>query len=318
MTADPLPRWVQRHVPDQTGRMAIVTGSNSGIGFEAARGLAIRGAHVVLACRNEEKAEQARRRILRDHASASVAVKQLDLADLDSVARFADALEPGRLDLLILNAGVMAIPFRESAQGHELQFATNVLGHFALAARLAPRLVETAGSRTVWLSSLAHRFGRIQLDDFDSRRRYSPWRAYGQSKLANLMLALEMDRRLRAAGAPSMSVAAHPGFTATNLQFGAAEMTGSAVQRRLNEVTNRLFAMPAWQGALPTLVAATSTHVRPGDYIGPDGLNEVRGFPKRARVSEAARNPAMARALWTACEQMAGVTFTVAREAQPA
>ncbi|MFN3596939.1 MAG: oxidoreductase [Rubricoccaceae bacterium] len=318
MAPDPLPRWVQRHVPDQTGRTAVITGANSGIGFETARGLAIRGAHVVMACRNAGKAEDARRRILRDHASARLSVALLDLSDLDSVARFADALAPGRLDLLILNAGVMALPFRESAQGHEMQFATNVLGHFALAARLAPRFLATPGSRTVWLSSLAHRFGRIQIDDLDGRRAYHPWRAYGQSKLADLMLALEMDRRLRAAGVPSMSVAAHPGFTATNLQFAAAEMTGSAVQRRLNEIFNRLFAMPAWQGALPTLVAATSSHVRPGDYIGPDGVNEVRGFPARARVSEAARNPAMARALWAACEQMAGVTFTVARAAEPA
>ena len=307
-----LASWATEHVPDQTGRVAVVTGANSGIGYEAARGLMLRGAHVVLACRNEAKAAEARARLERAAPGGSAEVRPLDLASLASVEAFASGYDLGRLDMLVLNAGVMAIPRRETADGFEMQFGTNVLGHFALAARLLPHVLTTARSRTVWISSLAHRFGRLGFDDLNGERRYSPWGAYGQSKLADLVLALELDRRLHAARADSVSLAAHPGYTATNLQTAAADMKGSPVEATVNRAINRAVAMPTWKGALPTLVAAAGAGARGGDYVGPTGWGEVWGLPGPAKVSARARDARAAVRLVDACEAMTGISLAPA------
>jgi len=305
--------WATAHVPDQTGRVAVVTGANSGIGLEAARALAHRGAHVVLACRDLTKAARAREDIDGSVPGASLGILRLDLADLDSVRRFTEAYvaKHDRLDLLINNAGVMAIPKRTTADGFEMQFGTNVLGHFAVTVCLLGLVRETPGSRVVWLSSLAHRGGRIDFEDLMRERDYGPWAVYRQSKLADLVLALELQRRLDAAGSDTLSVAAHPGWTATNLQFKGPQMSGSPVGEALARGFNAAFAMDTWKGALPTLVAATASGVRPGDYVGPGGLGEVWGMPDRATISDRAKDPTTGRRLWEACERLTGLSADV-------
>ena len=304
-----LAAWTAAHLPDLTGRVAVVTGANSGIGFEASRGLMLRGAHVVLACRSESRGAEALGALRRAAPAGTAEVRALDLASLASVRAFADGFDLARLDALVNNAGVMALPRRETSDGFEMQFGTNVLGHYALTARLLPHLLATPHSRTVWLSSLAHRFGRIAFDDLQGERAYSPWGAYGQSKLADLMLALELDRRFHAAHTDAVSVAAHPGYTATNLQTAAAEMKGSGAEKAVSQALNRAVAMPTWKGALPTLVAAAGRGVRGGDYVGPTGWGEVWGMPGKARVSGRARDAAAAARLVAACEALTGLAL---------
>lgn len=310
--------WSLSHLPRQNGRTAVVTGANSGIGLEASRALAALGAHVVMACRSLDRAREAEHDIRSTVPGASLEILHLDLADLDSVAAFADAYASGGtggargLDLLINNAGVMALPQRkETAQGFEMQLGVNAFGHFALAARLLPHLLKTPttgeAARVVWLSSIAHRKGQIRFDDLNSETRYDPWKAYQQSKLADLLLALEMQRRLTDTGADAISVAAHPGLSSTSL---AEDMVAnSPLRAAIMGPIMRLVAMPAWQGALPTLVAATSSTVQPADYIGPDGFQEIRGTPTRAEIMPQARDEATAARLWRACEEATGLTM---------
>ncbi|GAB5537554.1 MAG: oxidoreductase [Rubricoccaceae bacterium] len=309
-----LPVWAAAHVPDQTGRVAVVTGANSGIGFETARALALRGARVVMACRNLDKAHTAQARILAESPNAITQVLQLDLADLDSVATFVDHFTSSydRLDALINNAGVMALPERrETTQGFEMQFGVNVLGHFALTGRLLPLALATRGSRIVNVASLAHKRGRIAFEDLQSEHGYSPMEAYSQSKLGNLVLALELQRKLNAAGeTDTMSVASHPGWTQTEL--GEDMMNGSKLVAVVFGTLWPLVAMETWKGALPSLVAGTSSDVRPGDYIGPNGFGEQRGVPARATKTAAAENPATGKRLWAACEKLTGVTVELA------
>jgi NAD(P)-dependent dehydrogenase (short-subunit alcohol dehydrogenase family) len=300
-------KWTADQIPDQSGRTAIVTGANSGLGLVAARELARNGARVVIAARNLEKAGEAREQIEAGTPGVSVDVEELDLADLDSVRSFAERFHTkgGGLDLLINNAGVMAAPRRETADGFELHFGTNHLGHFALSARLIGEMDGRADARVVTVSSGAHRGGRIDFDDLNWERRYSRWRAYCRSKLANLLFALELDRRLRAAGSPIKSVAAHPGYAATNLQSAAAP----TFDRLVMMVTNKLLAQSAEMGALPILYAATSPDAASGMYIGPDGLAEQRGYPRPVGMSTAARDPELAARLWQVSEQLTGVKF---------
>jgi NAD(P)-dependent dehydrogenase (short-subunit alcohol dehydrogenase family) len=302
-------KWTTDQIPDQTGRAAVVTGGNSGLGLETVRELARRGARVVLACRDTGKGAAALTDIKAGVPSADVQVATLDLASLDSVRAFAEwfRTEHERLDILINNAGVMAPPRRETADGFELQFGTNHLGHFALTALLIGTMQQSDDARVVTVSSGAHRMGRIQFDDLQSKRRYFRWRAYGQSKLANLMFAFELDRRLRAAGSSIRSVAAHPGYAATNLQSAAPPM----VDRLVMVVTNRLLAQSVQMGVLPQLYAATNPAVEGGQYIGPDGIAEQRGHPKLAGSSGAARDEAAARRLWEVSEELTGVSFEV-------
>ena len=288
-------RWTAADLPDLGGRTVVVTGANSGIGLVTARELARVGAHVVLAVRDQQRGLAA-----SESMTGSTDVRRLDLADLASVRAFAEAWD-GELDMLINNAGVMAIPHQRSVDGFEMQFGTNHLGHFALTNLLLPSITD----RVVTVSSGAHRMGRIVIDDLNwQRRRYKAWAAYGQSKLANLLFTLELQRRLTAAGSGVRALAAHPGYAATNLQ----SHTGNPISSMMMAVANRVIAQSDAQGALPTLFAATQD--LPGDsYIGPDGFQETRGHPTLVGRSTQAADSATAAALWTASEELTATSF---------
>jgi NAD(P)-dependent dehydrogenase (short-subunit alcohol dehydrogenase family) len=295
-------KWTTDQMPDQHGRTAVVTGANSGLGLITTRELARAGASVVLACRNTDKGASAAREIKDAVPNAAVEVEALDLGSLASVRSFAERFRDlhGELDLLINNAGVMAPPRSVTADGFELQFGTNHLGHFALTALLIGAMEGRQDARVVTLSSGAHKFGRIDFDDLQRERRYNRWRAYGQSKLANLLFALELDRRLRAAGSQISSLGAHPGYAATNLQSAAVP----ALDRVVMVVTNRVLAQSADMGALPTLYAATFPGLEGGTYVGPDGIAEQRGYPQPVSPNKAARDEEVARRLWSVSEEL--------------
>jgi NAD(P)-dependent dehydrogenase (short-subunit alcohol dehydrogenase family) len=299
--------WSSEQIPDQHGRTAIVTGANRGIGLVSARELARHGASVVLACRNTGKGEEAVRTIEAAAPGAQIELAELDLGSLASIESFAERFRPSHdgLDLLINNAGVMAPPRRRTADGFELQLGTNHLGHFALTGRLIGVMEGRSDARVVTLSSNAHKMGRIDFEDLQSERRYSRWGAYGQSKLADLMLALELDRRLRAAGSTVKSLAVHPGYAATNLQTAAPP----AFDRLVMRFTNLIVAQSADMGALPTLYAATYPGLEGGSYVGPDGIGEFRGHPHIVSPSRAARDEQVAARLWAASEELTGVRF---------
>jgi NAD(P)-dependent dehydrogenase (short-subunit alcohol dehydrogenase family) len=288
-------KWTAADLPSQTGRTFVVTGANSGIGLAAARALAGAGARVVLAVRDPARGAQAAATI-----PGETEVRALDLADLGSVRAFAGAWEED-LDVLVNNAGVMATPPRRTADGFELQFGTNHLGHFALTNLLLPHLRD----RVVTVSSGAHRMGRIDLDDLNwERRSYQRWGAYGQSKLANLLFTLELQRRLAEARSDLRALAAHPGYAATNLQ----SRTENPLQHAVMAVLNRVVAQSDEMGALPTLFAATRD-LPGGAYVGPDGFQEQRGHPTLVGRSAAAADPPTARALWDRSEALTGVAF---------
>ncbi len=297
--------WRFDDVPQQTGRVALVTGANSGLGFETARMLAMRKAEVIMACRNRSKGEHAAQRVREACPAARVSLLSLDLANLESVEEAAVTLlaERARIDLLINNAGVMVPPFARTKHGFELQFGTNHLGHFALTGRLLPLILGTPGSRVVVLSSAGANFGRIDLSDLNYvRRRFSNWGAYCQSKLANLVFALELARRLLAARHTTIATVAHPGGAATNLQRDAAFF---------RTVVNPYLAAAPSEGALPTLRAATDPQAGNGSYWGPSELFEMRGSPSLAYVPRRARDPSLARRLWTMSEELTGVQFAL-------
>ena len=296
--------WTTDDIPDQRGRRFVVTGSNSGIGLEAAKALAAAGADVVLACRNQDKGRKAEDEVRAVADGGAVTCAPLDLASLDSVRAFASSLE-GEVDVLVNNAGVMALPRRRTEDGFEMQFGTNHLGHFALTGLLLDRVRD----RVVTLSSNAHKFGRMAFDNLDGSSRYFRWTAYGQSKLANLLFALELQRRLDAAGSPVRSVACHPGFAATNLQFQAAQLTGNRIEALANAVLNKTVAQSAAAGALPTLFAATVEDVPGGAYVGPDGPGEWRGAPQITAPAGRALKQDDARRLWEVSEELTGVRF---------
>ncbi len=297
--------WDAERIPDQTGRIAVVTGANSGLGLVTARELARKGARVVLACRNLDKGRAALDTCERAIAGAAPELEELDLASLTSVQAFAERLKEKHdgVDILVNNAGVMAAPRRRTADGFELQFGTNHLGHFALTGHLLPVMEGRDDARVVTLSSTAHKFGRIAFDNLNGDRRYFRWRAYGQSKLANLLFALELDRRLRAAESSVRSLAAHPGYAATNLQTAAPPL----VDRLVMKVGNAVIAQSDEMGALTTLFAATQPGLDGGMYIGPDGPGEHRGHPKVVQPNSAARDEETARRLWEVSEELTGV-----------
>jgi hypothetical protein len=303
--------WSVADIPDLSGRTVVITGANSGLGFEAATALAGAGAHVVLACRDQVKGRAAEAEIRARHPRASTTLMPLDLSSLADVRRFAEATLAAcpRIDVLMNNAGVMALPYRQTADGFEMQFGTNHLGHFALTGLLLGRLRATPGARVVTVSSGAHRMGRIRFDDPHWQQGYRKWGAYGQSKLANLLFAYELQRRLAAAGSDVISVAAHPGYAATNLQAAGPRMQGSPLLERLMDLGNTLFAQGAGMGALPQLYAAVAPGVRGGDYIGPDGLGELWGHPRTVTSNRRSRDVEAARRLWALSEQLTGVAF---------
>lgn len=307
MTRTASTAWTAADIPDQSGRVGIVTGANSGLGRATARELARHGAHVIMAVRDREKGQAALAALRAELPGASLELRVLDLADLDSVRDFAAEAHADRLpvDLLINNAGVMMPPRQLTPQGFESQFATNHLGHFALTGLLLGRLAERAGARVVTVSSTYHRSGRIRFDDLTGERKYSPTGFYAQSKFANVLFGLELDRRLRTAGLPVASLLAHPGYAATNLQSSGP----TGVLRFLGTLGNRFMAQGASAGALPQLFAATDPRAESGQFIGPDGRGGLRGHPAVVQPVESARDPETARRLWELSEQLTGVRY---------
>ncbi len=305
--------WSANQIPDQSGRLAVVTGANSGLGLETARALAAAGATVVITARDRAKGEAARERITAETPDATVEARVLDLAALESVRGFAAgiAADHPRIDMLINNAGVMMPPRGETADGFELQFGTNHLGHFALTGLLLEPLAAVGGARVVTVSSLEHKPGRIHFDDLQSEGKYSSRGAYQQSKFANAVFGLELDRRLRAAGSPVISVLAHPGYSATNLQTSGPPFPVSALLR----ISNALIAQSASKGALPQLYAATAPGVEGGEFIGPDGFMEARGTPTEVQPVKRARDEQTARRLWDVSEELTGVRYLPAAPA---
>jgi NAD(P)-dependent dehydrogenase (short-subunit alcohol dehydrogenase family) len=302
--------WTTANIPSQVGRRALITGSNSGIGFETALALALRGAEVILPARTQAKADDAAARILKQVPSAQLYPEILDLAVQASVHAFANRVIerfPGQsLDLLINNAGVMALPTREvTGDGFERQFATNYLGAFALTGLLLPSMKQRAGSRVVTVASAASNQGKIEFDNLQSERAYKPFRTYAQSKLADLIFAQELQRRLKAVGSPILSTAAHPGFAVTNLQ---ADHLGRGMKMML-AVMKPFLAQDAAHGALPTLYAAVAVEAVAGGYYGPDGFAEGKGYPTAASIPKSALDETVAKRLWLESERLTGVKF---------
>jgi len=304
-------RWAEADIPELTGQTAVVTGASAGLGLQIARVLAERGAHVVLACRNVDKAEAAAERI-----DGSTAIVRLDLASLAAVHTAADQIRAAypRLNLLINNAGVMEVPYELTVDGFELTFATNHLGHFALTGLLLDRLVAVPGSRIVTTSSMAHLEGTVDFGDLQGERHYQPEKAYAQSKLANLLFTFELDRRLRAAGTAAVAVGAHPGVVYTDL-FRTRSPWRQAVLKPQLRVVNFWAVQNVRMGALPVLRAATDRSANGGDYFGPRRYGLLRwfytGYPAQVQPSERARNAADQARLWQASEQLTGVTYAL-------
>lgn len=289
------------NMPDLSGKVAIVTGANSGIGYETARALARKQATVILACRDSKKGAAAVQTITQENPAAQAELMQLDLSDQGSVRRFASEFtrQYDRLDILINNAGIMATPFKRTVDGFEAQFATNHLGHFALTGLLLPLILRTPRARVVAISSGGHRFGEIDFDNLNAEIRYNSTRAYAQSKLANLLFTYELQRRFEGAGVAAIAVAAHPGWTATNL----------AAHWRMVQLLNPFIGQKPKMGALPTLYAATAPDVRGGDYYGPGGWQGVRGYPTKVKSSDRSYDTAVAARLWTVSEELTGVRY---------
>jgi NAD(P)-dependent dehydrogenase (short-subunit alcohol dehydrogenase family) len=312
----PNSNWKVSDIASQSGRRVVITGANSGIGFHTALELARRGAEVVLPARTEAKAADAVQRIRAEVPDAKLTPAILDLASLASVRAFASWYAeryPGQsIDLLINNAGVMAVPTRElTVDGFERQFATNCLGPFLLTALLFPQLKPEAGTRVVTVASTASNFGKIDFDNLQSERKYSPMcGTYSQSKLADLMFALELQRRLSATQSPILSTAAHPGYSVTNLQTSGPG-DGVSLMSVMIAILKPIASQDAAHGALPTLLAATSSEATPGGYYGPQGFQEMKGEPGAAKIPAAAKDVAVAKRLWSETERLTGVTFEV-------
>lgn len=302
--------WTTADLPDLSGRTAVVTGANSGIGFRTAVELARHGARVTMAVRDPGRGADALARLLLEVPGADAGLGALDLADQASVRAFAEGYPDGGLDLLVNNAGIMAVPLRRTAEGWESQLATNHLGHFTLTGLLLPALLARPGSRVVTVTSGFHRYGKIDFMDPHFRSRgYGKWPAYAQSKLANLLFTFELQRRADAAGVDLRSVSAHPGYAATNLQVAGPRLTGSRAGVAIASLMNRTLGQSDSGGALPSLRAATDPAVRGGEVFGPDGPLELRGAPKQVPVSARARDRAAASRLWALSEEQTGVSY---------
>ncbi len=293
--------WTAENIPDLTGKVAIVTGANSGIGYEAAQALACHAATVILACRNKAKGAAAIQQIERECPKARAELMPLDLSDLAAIHRFADefAAHYDRLDMLINNAGIMMTPFGKTADGFELQFGTNHLGHFALTGLLLDPILHTRQARVITISSSGHRWGQIDFNNLNAEKGYDRGKAYSQSKLANLLFTYELQRRFQDAGVDAIAVAAHPGWTATNL----------AVHWRMVRALTPFIGQKPPMGALPTLYAATAPDVQGGDYYGPRGWQEIRGYPTKVRSTDRSHDMAVAARLWTISEELTGVRY---------
>ncbi|WP_336326973.1 oxidoreductase [Halovenus sp. HT40] len=305
--------WTKSSMPDQSGQTVVLTGANSGLGYEATKAFAEKGAHVVMACRSVERGESARDSIREQFPAASLSVRELDLADLESVRSFAESFveEYDSLDMLCNNAGVMAVPRQETEDGFEMQFGVNHLGHFALTGHLLDVLESTSGQpRVVTHSSGVHERGKIEFDDLHWEDSYDKWSAYAQSKLANVLFAYELDRRLRTADVDVLSTACHPGYAATNLQKRGPEMAGSRLRLAAMKVANAVLAQSAEAGALPMLYAATHEEITGGEYVGPGGFANMRGTPEIQNSSERSRDEETAERLWAVSEELTGVEYS--------
>ena len=313
--------WTLSDVSALDDQTIVVTGANSGLGYEATRMFADRGATVVMACRSTDRGNDAKEEILEELPDADLHVRKCDLADLDSIRAFAERLheDVDAVDVLCNNAGVMAIPRRETADGFEMQFGVNHLGHFALTGHLIDVLIETPSySRVVTQSSGLHERGDVDFSDLQHENEYDKWDAYAQSKLANLLFAFELDARLTHAGIENVvSLGCHPGYADTNLQRRGPEQAGSTLRLWLMKAANALLAQDAAQGALPMLYAATAPDVASGEYVGPNGFMSMRGAPAPATASREARDRDRARRLWTRSEELTGVSFGLKEEATP-
>ena len=305
-------RWTTADMPDLHGYTALVTGANSGLGLETTRALAAKGAHVVMACRDLEKGRKAQSSLEQSIQGASLELVQLDLSSLAGVRDFAKRFreDHARLNLLFNNAGVMAIPYRKTPDGFEWQFGTNYLGHFALTGLLLPTVLATPKSRVITTSSGAQALGRIDFDNLNNERSYSRWLAYGKSKLADAIFAFELQRRLTRAGVDTISVAAHPGYSHTSLQSTSVTETGSVIERLIYPLYR---GQSAAMGALPQLYAATAPYIYGGEYIGPDGLFSMAGYPKKERASKRAYDEQVAERLWDVSVEMTGVDYAELR-----
>ena len=312
-------KWTTHNIPDQNGRVAIITGANSGIGFYTAKALAARGASVILAVRDTQKGKAAAEEIRLHSPKARLDILPLDLAELDTVWNFAAAFHSryNRLDLLINNAGVMGIPYRTTADGFEMTFGVNHLGHFALTGLLLDSLINTTGARVITVSSGMHRIAKATAAEMVAPGKHQKWQAYANSKLANLLFAHELQRRFETYAPDTISLAAHPGYAATNLQAAGPAMEGSQLTVWLMKVANQLFAQSAEMGALPILFAATADGVHGGDYLGPE--NEARGYPVKTKSSPASYNPNLALQLWDESVRLTGITYDsiARRQVQP-
>ncbi len=304
-------QWDEHSIPDQSGRVVLITGANSGIGWDTARALAQHGAHVVIACRTRAKADAAKARIDALGVTGQVEILDLDLASLSSIHAAAQAFLSAhdRLDLLINNAGVMAMAHTRTADGFEMQMGTNHLGHFALTGLLIERVMATPHSRVVVIGSSAHKMGRMDFDDLLWEKSYAAWSAYGRSKLANLLFAFELQRRLERAQSETITVAAHPGGSRTGLGTPSHGFAGKVAKALRPAIM--LAMQPARMGALPTLRAACDPTVRGGDYFGPDGRGELRGYPVKVTSNSRSTNSGDAERLWAASERLTGVTFSL-------
>jgi NAD(P)-dependent dehydrogenase (short-subunit alcohol dehydrogenase family) len=298
-------------IPNLTGKTALITGANSGLGLESARALAAKGAHVILAVRSEDKGRQARDEIAADHPLASLEILPLDLSRLASVRAAAETLKRShkRLDILLNNAGVMATPYTLTEDGFELQFGTNHLGHFALTGLLFELLLKAPGARVVNVSSQVHLVGRMRFDDLAWQHGYSKWGAYNMSKVANLLFTYELARRIASKGLSVLSVAAHPGYAATNLQQRGAELSGATLTAKLIKLLNPLGGQSAAMGALPQLYAATAADVLPCDYVGAGAWFGARGYPKKTHSAKHTHDPDAMRRLWEESEALTSVRY---------
>ena len=306
-------KWSARDIPAQEGRTAIVTGANSGLGYHTSRALAMKGARVIMACRNIQKGELARELILQDKPVVKPEVWKLDLSDLGSVQAFADQFrsQADGLDLLINNAGLMAIPYGKSKDGFEMQFGVNHLGHFALTAQLWALLKKTELSRLVNVSSAAHHMGRIRFEDIHWEKRYSKWGAYGMSKLSNLLFTRELSKQLSGSGNSVTVVSSHPGYANTELQAKGAIMKGSKMGAMAFNLINKIVAQPAAKGALPSLYAATAEGVVQGAYYGPGGFMRMKGWPAPDKPNAKKVTDEAARDLWKLSESLTGLNFSI-------
>lgn len=314
-----MPQWTAADIPDLKGYTIIITGANSGLGFQSTLALAAKGAHVVMACRNLDKGQEALDNVKARVPDASVELAELDLASLESVRLFVANFQEKQkqLNLLFNNAGVMAIPRAETRDGFEMQFGTNHLAHFALTGLLLPTLLATPHSRVVTTTSMARRFGKLNFDDLNRTQKYGRWDAYGQSKRANLLFAFELQRRLKEARAQTLSIAAHPGYATTNLQTNSANISNSRLEGLFYLLGGSWVGQSPQMGALPQLFAATSPEIHGGELVGPASFGGMRGYPHIETKAQKEDDRGKAARLWEVSSELTGVDYDTVLQLHP-